>query len=148
STTLNKRNGNKPPRIIETTAGMLNSIGLENPGIEKVIKEEIPWLSKFNVPIIANISGSSIDEYIEVAKLISNVPNVKAIEVNISCPNVKEGGMAFGTNKNIARKITKEVKKVSKVPIYIKLSPNVTNIVEIAKEIEKAGADGITMINT
>ncbi|MDD4036138.1 MAG: dihydroorotate dehydrogenase [Bacilli bacterium] len=146
--TLEKRNGNIPPRIVETSSGILNSIGLQNPGIKKVIKEELPWLKQFNIPVIANVSGSTIEEYIEVVKTISKEPVVKAIELNISCPNVKQGGIAFGTNKDTASALTTAVKKVSKVPVYVKLSPNVTDIVEIAKAVEKAGADGISMINT
>jgi dihydroorotate dehydrogenase (NAD+) catalytic subunit len=146
--TLEKRNGNATPRIAETNSGMLNSIGLQNPGIKKVVKEELPWLKQFNIPVIANVAGSTIEEYIEVVKIISKEPVISAIELNISCPNVKEGGIAFGTNKDTAFLLTKEVKKVSKVPVYVKLSPNVTDIVEIAKAVEEAGADGISMINT
>jgi dihydroorotate dehydrogenase (NAD+) catalytic subunit len=148
ATTKEPRFGNPTPRVAETSSGMLNAIGLQNPGLEKVIEEELPWLAQFDVPIIANVAGSTMEEYVEVAKHISKVPNVHALELNISCPNVKKGGIAFGTVPEIAAELTKLVKEVSEVPVYVKLSPNVTNIVEMAKAIEAAGADGLTMINT
>ncbi|MFB5164416.1 dihydroorotate dehydrogenase [Parageobacillus toebii] len=148
ATTKEPRFGNPTPRVAETPSGMLNAIGLQNPGLEKVMKEELPWLAQFDVPIIANVAGSTMEEYVEVAKHISKAPNVHALELNISCPNVKKGGIAFGTVPEIAAELTKLVKEVSEVPVYVKLSPNVTNIVEMAKAIEAAGADGLTMINT
>jgi dihydroorotate dehydrogenase (NAD+) catalytic subunit len=148
ATTKEPRFGNPTPRVAETSSGMLNAIGLQNPGLEKVIEEELPWLAQFDVPIIANVAGSTMEEYVEVAKHISKAPNVHALELNISCPNVKKGGIAFGTVPEIAAELTKLVKEVSEVPVYVKLSPNVTNIVEMAKAIEAAGADGLTMINT
>lgn len=148
ATTEHQRFGNETPRVAETPAGMLNAIGLQNPGLEAVIDTELPRLAQYNVPIIANVAGSTIEEYTEVAKAISAVPNVHAIELNISCPNVKTGGIAFGTDPVIAAKLTKAVKEVSEVPVYVKLSPNVSSIVSIAKAIEMAGADGLTMINT
>lgn len=148
ATTLEPRFGNPTPRVAETPSGMLNAIGLQNPGLEKVMKEELPWLAQFDVPIIANIAGSTMEEYVEVAKHISQAPNVCALELNISCPNVKKGGIAFGTVPEIAAELTKLVKEVSKVPVYVKLSPNVTDIVGMAKAVEAAGADGLTMINT
>ncbi|CAH0346920.1 dihydroorotate dehydrogenase [Bacillus sp. CECT 9360] len=148
ATTPLPRFGNPTPRVAETSAGMLNAIGLQNPGLEKVIEEELPWLDNYNVPIIANIAGSQIEDYIEVAREISKAPNVKALELNISCPNVKEGGIAFGTDAATAKSVTKAVKEVSQVPVYVKLSPNVTNITEIARAVEEGGADGLTMINT
>lgn len=148
ATTSEPRFGNATPRVAETEAGMLNAIGLQNPGLEKVIENELTWLEQFDVPIIANVAGSQIEDYVEVTKEISKSPNVHAIELNISCPNVKTGGIAFGTVPEIAAQLTRAVKKVSEVPVYVKLSPNVTNIVEIAKAIEQAGADGLTMINT
>jgi dihydroorotate dehydrogenase (NAD+) catalytic subunit len=148
ATTKEPRFGNPTPRVAETPSGMLNAIGLQNPGLEKVIEEELPWLAQFDVPIIANVAGSTMEEYVEVAKHISKAPNVHALELNISCPNVKKGGIAFGTVPEIAAELTKLVKEVSEVPVYVKLSPNVTNIVEMAKAIEAAGADGLTMINT
>jgi dihydroorotate dehydrogenase (NAD+) catalytic subunit len=148
ATTQEPRFGNPTPRVAETPGGMLNAIGLQNPGLQKVLEEELPWLAQFDVPIIANIAGSTMEEYVEVAESISKAPNVHALELNISCPNVKKGGIAFGTVPEIAAELTKLVKEVSAVPVYVKLSPNVTNIVEMAKAIEAAGADGLTMINT
>lgn len=148
SATLNPRKGNPTPRVAETYGGMLNAIGLQNPGIEAIIKDELPWLSQFDVPIIANVAGSSILEYVEVTKQLAKCNYIKAIELNISCPNVKEGGLSFGINPNIASELTEAIKKVSNVPIYVKLSPNVTDVVKIAKAVEEAGADGLSMINT
>ncbi|WP_110929357.1 dihydroorotate dehydrogenase [Bacillus massiliglaciei] len=148
ATTLAPRFGNPAPRVAETDAGMLNAIGLQNPGLEKVINEELAFLEQFQVPIIANVAGSQIEEYVKVAEKISKVTNVKAVELNISCPNVKEGGIAFGTVPEVALAVTKAVKEVSAVPVYVKLSPNVSNIVEMAKAVEAGGADGLTMINT
>jgi dihydroorotate dehydrogenase (NAD+) catalytic subunit len=142
------RFGNPTPRVAETSAGMLNAIGLQNPGLEKVISNELPWLSQYDVPIIANVAGSVEEDYIEVARSISKVSNVHALELNISCPNVKTGGIAFGTIPEVAKQLTRKVKEVSDVPVYVKLSPNVTNIVEMAKAVEAGGADGLTMINT
>nr|WP_315362342.1 dihydroorotate dehydrogenase [Cytobacillus firmus] len=148
ATTLEPRFGNPTPRVAETSAGMLNAIGLQNPGLEKVVNEELVWLEQYDVPIIANVAGSQEEDYIEVARKISASPNVHALELNISCPNVKTGGIAFGTIPEIAKNLTKKVKEVSEVPVYVKLSPNVTNIVEMAKAAEGGGADGLTMINT
>lgn len=148
ATTVEPRFGNPTPRVAETPAGMLNAIGLQNPGLEKVMSEELPWLERFDVPIIANVAGSLLEDYVDVARKISTAPNVKALELNISCPNVKQGGITFGTDPVIARQLVEAVKAVSKVPVYVKLSPNVTNIVEIAQAVEIGGADGITMINT
>lgn len=148
ATTVEPRFGNPTPRVAETTAGMLNAIGLQNPGLRKVIDEELAWLDQFDVPIIANVAGSLEEDYIEVAREISKVSNVHALELNISCPNVKTGGIAFGTIPEVAKELTKKVKKVSSVPVYVKLSPNVSNIVEMAKAVEAGGADGLTMINT
>ncbi|WP_374721929.1 dihydroorotate dehydrogenase [Peribacillus tepidiphilus] len=148
ATTPEPRFGNPTPRVAETHAGMLNAIGLQNPGLENVLKNELPWLEQFNMPIIANVAGSQEEDYVKVAKEISKAPNVHALELNISCPNVKQGGIAFGTNPEVAKRLTKLVKEVSEVPVYVKLSPNVTNIVEMAKAVEDGGADGLTMINT
>jgi dihydroorotate dehydrogenase (NAD+) catalytic subunit len=148
ATTVEPRFGNPTPRVAETPAGMLNAIGLQNPGLTKVMSEELPWLEQFDVPIIANIAGTKEEDYVEVAKHISTAPNVKALELNISCPNVKEGGILFGTDPLIAKRLTKRVKEVSSVPVYVKLSPNVSNIVSMAKAVEDGGADGLTMINT
>ncbi|RFU63208.1 dihydroorotate dehydrogenase [Peribacillus saganii] len=148
ATTAEPRFGNPTPRVAETSAGMLNAIGLQNPGLEKVLEEELTWLEQFDVPIIANVAGSCEEDYVHVAREISKAPNVHALELNISCPNVKEGGIAFGTIPEVAREVTRKVKQVSDVPVYVKLSPNVSSIVEIAKAVESGGADGITMINT
>ncbi|MED1123802.1 dihydroorotate dehydrogenase [Bacillus atrophaeus] len=148
ATTKEPRFGNPTPRVAETGAGMLNAIGLQNPGLESVLYNELTWLEQFDTPIIANVAGSQVEDYVEVAEQISKAPNVNALELNISCPNVKTGGIAFGTNPAMAAELTKAVKKVSKVPVYVKLSPNVANIAEIAVAIEEAGADGLTMINT
>lgn len=148
ATTVEPRLGNPTPRVAETPAGMLNAIGLQNPGLDKVMAEELPWLERFDVPIIANVAGSMSEDYVEVAKRISTASNVKALELNISCPNVKQGGITFGTDPVVARELVEQVKAVSKVPVYVKLSPNVTNIVEMAHAVEVGGADGITMINT
>jgi dihydroorotate dehydrogenase (NAD+) catalytic subunit len=148
ATTVEPRFGNPTPRVAETESGMLNAIGLQNPGLDKVYAEELPWLANYHVPIIANVAGSTEEDYIEVAKKISTAPNVHALELNISCPNVKTGGIAFGTIPEVAKSLTRKVKEVSEVPVYVKLSPNVTNIVEMAKAVEDGGADGLTMINT
>jgi len=148
ATTAEPRFGNPTPRVAETHAGMLNAIGLQNPGLQHVMNNELKWLEQFDLPIIANVAGSQEDDYVEVAKAISTAPNVAALELNISCPNVKEGGIAFGTDPETAKRLTKKVKAVSDVPVYVKLSPNVTNIVEMAKAVEDGGADGLTMINT
>ncbi|RNF40658.1 dihydroorotate dehydrogenase [Planococcus salinus] len=148
STTVEPRLGNPTPRVAETASGMLNAIGLQNPGLQKVMEEELPWLEQYDVPIIANVAGTTTEDYVEVAKAISQAPNVHALEINISCPNVKEGGITFGTDPAIAQQLTQAVKAVSRVPVYIKLSPNVTDIVSIAKAVEAGGADGLTMINT
>ncbi|WP_139891281.1 dihydroorotate dehydrogenase [Bacillus sp. D386] len=148
STTLEPRIGNPTPRVAETNAGMLNAIGLQNPGLEHVMNEELPWLDTYDVPIIANVAGTMMEDYVETAKRISTAPNVHALELNISCPNVKCGGIQFGTDPSVAKELTKAVKEVSSVPVYVKLSPNVSDIVSIAKAVEDGGADGLTMINT
>lgn len=148
ATTVETRSGNPTPRVAETAAGMLNAIGLQNPGIDKVMAEELPFLEGYDVPIIANVAGTEIADYVEVAERISKAPNVYALELNISCPNVKCGGIQFGTDPATAKQLVEAVKAVSSVPVYVKLSPNVTNIVDIAKAVEEGGADGITMINT
>ena len=148
-TTKEPRFGNPTPRIAECTAGMINSVGLQNPGIEKVISEELPKLKEcFNKPVIANISGFSVEEFVYCCELIDNCEQVGIIEVNVSCPNVKHGGMSFGTSEKSVFEVTKAVKKVTTKPVVIKLSPNVTDIVSIAKACEDGGADGISLINT
>lgn len=148
-TTREARFGNPTPRIAECEAGLINSVGLQNPGIDKVISTELPNLRKcFHKPIIANISGFSLDEYVECCKKINDEEQVEIIEVNVSCPNVHNGGMAFGTSADSAAKVTRAVKEVTTKPVFIKLSPNVTDIVSIARACEDAGADGLTLINT
>lgn len=148
-TTRDARFGNPTPRIAECTAGMINSVGLQNPGVDAVIANELPRLKEcFHKKVIANVSGFSLDEYVECAQKLDKEEQVGIIEVNVSCPNVHGGGMSFGTSPESAAEVTKAVKAVCKKPVYIKLSPNVTNIVEIAKACEAAGADGISMINT
>ncbi|MDE6196024.1 MAG: dihydroorotate dehydrogenase [Erysipelotrichaceae bacterium] len=148
SITMNKRDGNPTPRIAETPSGMLNAIGLQNPGIQKVKEKYLPWLAQFDTEIIANIAGAEIEEYINVVKELNDEPVVKAYELNISCPNVKCGGIALGTSPALAAEVTKRVKEVAKKPVYVKLSPNVVDIVAIAKAVEEAGADGLVLINT
>ncbi len=148
-TTREPRFGNEPPRIAETASGMLNAVGLQNPGIDKVISEELPKLRKvFRKPVVANISGFSIDEYAECCERIDKEEGVGLIEVNISCPNVHCGGMSFGTSPESAAEVTRAVKAVTSKPVYMKLSPNVTDIAAIAKACEDAGADGVSLINT
>ncbi|OJG55759.1 dihydroorotate dehydrogenase B, catalytic subunit [Enterococcus haemoperoxidus] len=148
ATTPQARFGNATPRVAETPSGMLNAIGLQNPGLDVVMNTKLPALEAYDVPIIANVAGACEDDYVEVCSKIGDAPNVKAIELNISCPNVKHGGIAFGTDPDVAFQLTQAVKKVSKVPIYVKLSPNVTDIVPVAQAIEAGGADGFSMINT
>lgn len=148
-TTKEPRFGNPTPRIAECTAGMINAVGLQNPGVEKVISEELPKLKKcFLKPVMANVSGFSLDEYAYTCSLLDREEQVGWLEVNISCPNVHGGGMAFGTDADAAASVVKTVKAVTKKPVIIKLSPNVTDIVSIAKACEAAGADGISLINT
>ncbi len=148
-TTKAPRYGNPLPRIAETEGGMLNAVGLQNPGIDRVISEELPKLKPvFHKPVMANISGFSLEEYVECCARIDKEPQVGWIEVNISCPNVHNGGMSFGTSAASAAEVTRAVKAVTTKPVYMKLSPNVTDIVEIAKACEDAGADGISLINT
>lgn len=148
-TTLEPRYGNPLPRIAEGPSGLLNAIGLQNPGVDAVMNEELEKLRPlYNDKVIANIGGSAPEDYVETAKRLSNHDMVGALELNISCPNVHSGGIQFGTNPEMAADLTRRVKEVSKVPVYVKLSPNVTDIVAMAKAVEAAGADGITMINT
>jgi dihydroorotate dehydrogenase (NAD+) catalytic subunit len=148
-TTKEERYGNETPRIAEAPSGMLNSVGLQNPGIDHVIEHELKEIKTyFNKPVIANISGFSEEEFVYCAQRLDSVDNVGIIEVNISCPNVHEGGMSFGTDPKSAAKITKAVRRSTSKPVYMKLSPNVTDITEIAKACEEAGASGIALINT
>lgn len=148
-TTKEPRFGNPTPRIAECTAGMINAVGLQNPGVDKVISEELPKLKKcFNKKVMANVSGFSVDEYAYTCEKLDSQEQVGWLEVNVSCPNVHGGGMSFGTDPKAAAQVIKAVKAVTKKPIIIKLSPNVTDIVSIAKACEDAGADGISLINT
>ena len=148
-TTREPRFGNPTPRIAECRSGMINSVGLQNPGVDAVISHELPELRKiFRKPIVANISGFSIDEYAECCAKVDKQEQVEIIEVNVSCPNVHNGGMSFGTQPEMAAEVTRAVKAVTTKPVFIKLSPNVTDIVSIAKAAEAAGADGICLINT
>lgn len=148
-TTREPRYGNTLPRIAETPSGMLNAVGLQNPGVDKVISEELPALKKvFHKPVMANVSGFSPEEYAYVCGRLDAEPQIGWLEVNISCPNVHGGAMAFGTDPKSAAEVTKAVKKVTKKPVIIKLTPNVTDIVSVAKAVEDAGADGISLINT
>ena len=145
--TIKPRHGNRPPRIAETPMGMLNSVGLQNPGVDAFIKDELPFLRSHDTVIIANISGNTINEYIEMTEKLSDA-NVDIIEVNVSCPNVAEGGMAFGTSTDSVTAVIKAVVEKAAVPVMVKLSPNVTDIASIAKAAEAAGADAISLINT
>ena len=148
-TTAQPRFGNPTPRIAECTSGMINAVGLQNPGVDKVITEELPKLAKcFHKPVMANVSGFSVEEYAETCRKLDALEQVGWLEVNVSCPNVHGGGMSFGTDPKAAAEVVRSVKKVTTKPVIVKLSPNVTDIVAIAKACEDAGADGISLINT
>ena len=142
------RAGNPPPRIMETTGGMLNAIGLENVGVKAFIAEKLPFLRDFDVPVIANIFGETVAEYQQVAALLDRAEGVCALELNISCPNVKKGGVAFGADSDLAAEVTRKVKEVTALPLIVKLTPNVTDIALIAEAVEAAGADALSLINT
>jgi len=149
--TLKPKTGNPPPRVIETPSGMLNAIGLQNVGVEILIKEKLPYLKKFNTPVIINISGDTIEEYIELVERLGEVSKemgIAGLEVNISCPNVKKGGMVWGTDAKATYKIINSIRKATPLPLIVKLTPNVTNIKTIAKAAEEAGADALSLINT
>ena len=149
--TLKPKMGNSPPRVIETPSGMLNSIGLQNVGVEMLIKEKLPYLQKFNTPVIINISGDTIEEYLELARRLGEISEemgVSGLEVNISCPNVKKGGMAWGTDSKATYKIINNIRKTTSLPLIVKLTPNVTDIKIIAQAAEEAGADALSLINT
>ncbi|OCN04366.1 dihydroorotate dehydrogenase B catalytic subunit [Erysipelotrichaceae bacterium MTC7] len=148
SATLESRFGNPTPRIAETPSGMLNAIGLQNPGVDKIIETELPFLKQYDTQILANVAGATEEDYIEVIKRLNDCPEVHAYELNISCPNVKHGGIGLGSDPKLAANITRMAKEVATKPVWVKLSPNVTNIVEIAKAVEAAGADGVVLINT
>ncbi|MBR3301722.1 MAG: dihydroorotate dehydrogenase [Firmicutes bacterium] len=148
-TTKDPRFGNPTPRIAETSSGMLNAVGLQNPGVDKVISEELPAMSKFfHKPVMANVSGFSVEDYVYTCEKLDKEPQVGWLEVNISCPNVHGGGMSFGTDPKSAAEVTAAVKKVTAKPVIMKLTPNVTDIVSVAKACQDAGADGISLINT
>jgi dihydroorotate dehydrogenase (NAD+) catalytic subunit len=147
-TTLNIREGNDYPRMAETPSGMLNAVGLQNKGVDYFIKNIYPIVSQYNTNVIVNVNGSSVDEYVELTKRINELDRISAIELNISCPNVKQGGMAFGTNCLMAERITSEVRKVYNKTLIVKLSPNVTDITEIAKAVVAGGADSVSLVNT
>jgi dihydroorotate dehydrogenase (NAD+) catalytic subunit len=143
-----KWDGNPPPRVCETPSGMLNAIGLQNPGVEQFVTEALPFLRGYRTPVIVNIVGKTIPEYVAVAERLNEFPEVSAFELNISCPNVKEGGIAFGTSPQAAQAVTAAVRRVTKRPLIVKLSPNVTDITAIAQQVEAAGADALSLINT
>jgi len=145
---LKPRMGNPPPRIIETASGMLNAIGLQNVGVRAFIEKKMPYLRTLEVPVIANILGENAEEYQQIAELLSRAPGVAALEVNISCPNVSKGGIAFGANPDSAMEVVRRVKSVTHLPVIVKLSPNVTDIAMIAECVESAGADALSLINT
>ena len=146
-TSLRPKSGNKPSRVCETPSGMLNSIGLQNPGVEYFANNDLPFLRKFDTKIIVNACGSSIDEYVELCKILNNL-DIDGVELNLSCPNVKEGCMAFGNTYEGVKKVTSEVRKVLDKPLIVKLTPNVTDIAGIAKGVEDGGADAVSLINT
>lgn len=146
--TPEKRAGNPTPRVAETPAGMLNAIGLQNAGLAEVMDRELPWVGQFGIPVFANIAGETIKDYVTVAETVSRSEHVQALELNISCPNVDCGGVTFGTDPTLAAEVTAAVKQVSAVPVFVKLTPHAGDIVAVAKAVEKAGADGLSMINT
>ena len=148
SATPQERVGNPTPRIAETPMGMPNAIGLQNKGVDSIIENELPFLAQYDVEIIANVAGAAEEDYVEVIRKLNDQPVVKAYELNISCPNVKHGGIGLGTDPKLAAHVTRLAKEAAEKPVYVKLSPNVTNIVEIAKAVEEAGADGLVLINT
>lgn len=145
---LEPRKGNPPPRIVETSCGMLNAIGLENVGLERFLTEKLPYLKGIGTPVVVNILGDSLEDYQRLAERLNGIEGISAIEVNISCPNVKKGGVAFGTDPEMAFAVTQCVKRNSLAPVIVKLSPNVTEITAIAQAVERAGADGVSLINT
>ncbi|MFC1846134.1 dihydroorotate dehydrogenase [Chloroflexota bacterium] len=147
-TTLRPRNGNPQPRLVETASGLLNSIGLQNIGVDAVIKEKAPVWTEWKVPVIVNIAGETVEEYAEIAGKLEGVPGVCGIEINVSCPNVESGGIEFGTRPESAALVTESVKSVSSLPLIVKLSPNVTDILEMAVAVAGAGADAVTLVNT
>jgi dihydroorotate dehydrogenase (NAD+) catalytic subunit len=145
---LKPRLGNPPPRIMETTGGLLNAVGLQNVGVAAFLAEKLPFLRRYDVAVIANIYGESYAEYARVAEKLSAAPGVHALEVNVSCPNVKQGGLSFGANPKAAAEVTRRVKAATDLPVWVKLTPNVTDITVIARAVEQAGADAVSLINT
>jgi len=146
--TLEPKVGNPPPRVTETPGGMLNSIGLENSGVEVFLAEDLPFLRQWQVPVIVNISGNTVEEYARLARILGETPGIGALEVNISCPNVKCGGISFGTSPQMAAEVTAAVKEATTLPVIVKLTPNVTSVQQMAAAVEKAGADAISLLNT
>ena len=147
-TTLEPRLGNATPRIVETPGGILNAIGLQNPGVDHFIQEDLPYLKEYDVPVIVNIAGNSIEDYQEIARRLDQVEGVAGLELNISCPNVKKGGLQFGTDPDMVYQVTKSVKNNTSLPVIVKLSPNVTDIVAVATKAEEGGANALALINT
>jgi len=147
-TSLEPWPGNPPPRTVETPAGMLNSIGLENPGVEHLLAEELPWLRRFGVPIVVNVAGRTPEEYAEVARRLDGAPGVAALEANISCPNVEEGGLSFGADPDAAARVVEGMRRVTDLPLIVKLTPNVTDIAALARRVVEAGGDAVSLINT
>lgn len=146
--TLQPRNGNPPPRLVETPAGILNSIGLQNPGLERFIAEALPFLAPYDLPVLVNIAGDTVRDYALLAEKLSQTPGIAGLEVNISCPNVQRGGLQFGSDPLMAAEVTRAVKSSSDLPVIVKLSPNVTSIAAVAEKVAQAGADALSMINT
>jgi len=147
-TTLHPRRGAPPPRVVETPAGMLNAVGLQNPGVAVVVREKAPIWAKWRVPVIVNVAGESVDDYVAVAEALDGVSGIAAIELNVSCPNVSAGGMLFGCDPDLAAEVTREVRAACSLPVLVKLTPNVTDIRSVALAVEEAGADALTLINT
>lgn len=147
-TTLRAKRGAPPPRVVETPAGMLNAVGLQNPGVEAVVREKAPQWARWTVPVVVNVAGETIEEYVAVAQALDGVPGVAAIELNISCPNVAAGGMIFGSDPQMAAEVTRAVRDACSLPLIVKLTPNVTDIRPVAAAVEEAGADALTLINT
>lgn len=148
SMTLREEMGNRPPRICETPGGMLNSIGLQNPGVTHFLQVDLAFLSQYEVPVIASVAGTSVEEYVAVIERLTDAKGISALEVNISCPNIKKGGVYFGLDPEMATEVVRQAKSVSKYPLIVKLTPNVTSISEIAKAVEAAGADALSLVNT
>jgi dihydroorotate dehydrogenase (NAD+) catalytic subunit len=145
---LEPREGNPPPRIMETPSGMLNAIGMQNIGVKAFIEDKLPFLAQFTVPVIANVYGETVEEYQKVSEMLSSAGGLRALEINISCPNVKKGGVAFGTDPDMAYEVTKKVKEATDLPVIVKLTPNVTDVAQIALSAEAAGANAVSLVNT